>query len=195
MAFIFLGSAAGIPNGGPLPTDCKRRQTYPACLPTDQEIPATQLRSNQFLALMGGSVAGLGDINDDGYDDVVVGASRYDAGEEDEGAAFVYLGSAAGIPDGDPTTAAIQLESNQANAWLGWSVAAAGDVNDDGAPDVIVGAPLYDADENQEGAAFVYLSDPLLVPVPEPRFILGLAAGVACLAILAQRRRRWSRAI
>jgi hypothetical protein len=148
---------------------------------------------------MGGSVAGLGDINDDGYDDVIVGASRYEAeeedtDEEDEGAAFVYLGSAAGIPDGDPTTAAIHLESNQANAWLGWSVAAAGDVNGDGVPDVIVGAPLYYADENQEGAAFVYLSDPLLVPVPEPRFILGLAAGVACLAILAQRRRRWSRA-
>ena len=104
-------------------------------------------------------------------------------------------GSGAGIPDGDPATAAIQLGSNQANAWLGWGVASAGDVNDDGVPDVIVGVPLYGAGENQEGAAFVYLSDPLLFPVPEPRFIPGLAAGVACLAILAQLRRRWNRAI
>ena len=49
-----------------------------------------------------------------------------------EGAAFVFLGSAAGIADGNPATAAAQLESNQADARLGWSVAGAGDVNGDG---------------------------------------------------------------
>jgi hypothetical protein len=39
-------------------------------------------------------VAGAGDVNGDGYDDVIVGAYRFDAGEVDEGAAFVLLGSA-----------------------------------------------------------------------------------------------------
>jgi hypothetical protein len=191
MAFVFLGSAAGIPNGGPIPTDCSRQ---PACLPTDQVPPATQLKSNQISGLMGASVAGAIDINGDGFSDVIVGASRYDAGETDEGAVFIFLGSAAGIPNGDPTTAAIQLESNQTSAWLGTSVAAAGDVNGDGADDVIVSAPVYDGSKSRVGAAFVFLSEPVLVNTPEPTFITGLAAGMACLAILAQRRRRGKRA-
>ena len=47
-------------------------------------------------------------------------------------------------------------ESNQANAWFGYSVATAGDVNDDGYADVIVGAPTYDNGQTDEGRAFVY---------------------------------------
>ena len=53
-----------------------------------------------------------------------------------------------------------------------------------------VGAPSYNAGQIKEGAAFVFLSDPLLVILPEPTVIVGLAAGVACLAIFARLRRR-----
>jgi len=42
-------------------------------------------------------VAGAGDVNGDGYADVIVGAFLYDAGQSDEGAAFVFLGSGSGI--------------------------------------------------------------------------------------------------
>ena len=49
-------------------------------------------------------------MNGDGFADVIVGALGYDAGESNEGAAFVFLGSVAGIGDGNPTTAAAQLE-------------------------------------------------------------------------------------
>ncbi len=86
-----------------------------------------------------------------------MGSRFYDAGETDEGAAFVFMGSASGIGNGDPSTAAAQLESDQANASLGSSVATAGDVNGDGYADVIVGALLFDAGEQNEGAAFVFL--------------------------------------
>jgi hypothetical protein len=61
-----------------------------------------------------------------------------------------------GIADGDPTTAHAQLESDQANAQLGRSVASAGDVNGDGYADVIVGADHYSGGETNEGAAFVF---------------------------------------
>ena len=79
-------------------------------------------------------------MNGDGYADVIVGAPRYDAGQTDEGAAFVFLGSASGIASGNPATPHAQLESNQAGACFGVSVAGAGDVNGDGYADVIVGA-------------------------------------------------------
>jgi hypothetical protein len=137
-AFVFLGSAAGIADGSP-------------------STAHAQLESDQAVAELGRSVAGAGDVNGDGYADVIVGAQSYDAGETDEGAAFVFLGSASGIADGSPSTAHAQLESDQAGADLGFSVAGAGDVDGDGYADVIVGAHLYDAGYNNEGAAFVFL--------------------------------------
>ncbi len=112
-----------------------------------------QLESNQIDAGTGQSVAGAGDVNGDGFADVVVGAALYDDGvSDDDGAAFVYFGSAGAFDTGVDA----QLASNQAGAFLGWSVAAAGDVNGDGFADVIVGALGYDNGDINEGAAFIY---------------------------------------
>jgi hypothetical protein len=105
---------------------------------------------------MGANAAGAGDVNGDGYADVIVGAAGYDGGQADEGAAFVFLGAASGIADASPTGAAAQLESDQAGAGLGASVAGAGDVNGDGHADVIVGAVGYDSGHSDEGAAFAF---------------------------------------
>ncbi len=137
-AFVFLGSAAGIGDGDP-------------------SSAHAQLESDQTGAEFGRSVSSAGDVNGDGYADVIVGARLYDAGQTDEGAAFVFLGSAAGIGDGDASSAHAQLESDQAGAEFGRRVSSAGDVNGDGYADVIVGAPFYDAGEADEGAAFVFL--------------------------------------
>jgi hypothetical protein len=157
---------------------------YPVTI--DPLLTATadaQLESNQADARLGLSVSGAGDVNGDGYDDVIVGDPFYDGGQTQEGAAFVFLGSASGIADGNPATAAVQLESNQAGARLGFSVSGAGDVNGDGFDDVIVGASRYDAGEEDEGAAFVYL--------PEPSRWLQLAAGLGFLSVLYRVRVRW----
>ena len=108
--------------------------------------------SNQADALFGTSVSTAGDVNGDGYSDVIVGARFYDNGEVDEGRAFVYHGSATGLEAIEAWTA----ESNQANALFGSSVATAGDVNGDGYSDVIVGAIWYHNDEFNEGRAYVY---------------------------------------
>jgi hypothetical protein len=137
-AFVFLGSASGIADATPATAHAR-------------------LESNQAEAWMGVNVGGAGDVNGDGYADVIVGARRYDAGERDEGAAFVFHGSAAGIADGTPATAHTRLEGDQADAWMGYSVDGAGDINGDGYADVIVGAGRYDAGEVDEGAAFLFL--------------------------------------
>jgi len=161
-AFVFLGSASGIASGNPASA-------------------AAQLEADQVFANFGVSVAGAGDINGDNYADVIVGARFYDAGQADEGAAFVFLGSASGIGSGNPTSAAAQLVADQANANLGYSVVGAGDVNGDGNADVIVGARFYDAGQTNEGAAFVFL--------PEPDSRLALVASLALLALLDRHRR------
>ena len=69
--------------------------------------------SNQAGAEFGFSVATAGDVNGDGYSDVIVGAHSYDNGEAGEGRAFVYHGSAAGLD----TTPAWTAESNQISAY------------------------------------------------------------------------------
>src|SRR6185436_15713192 len=111
------------------------------------------VESNRVGALMGASVASAGDVNGDGYGDVIVGAPQYTASRLREGAAFVYYGSAAGL-----TTFGFWGNSaGLADASYGASVASAGDVNKDGYDDVIVGSPLYSNGQSGEGKAFVYL--------------------------------------
>lgn len=119
---------------------------------------------NQVDAQNGFAVAGAGDVNGDGYDDVVSGAPFYDNGQTDEGVVFVFFGD----PDGVSFGYSQILEANQAGARFGSSVASAGDVNGDGYSDVIVGAPRWANGDTQEGAIFVYLGSPSgLVTTPQ----------------------------
>jgi hypothetical protein len=115
--------------------------------------PDWTVESNQAFSEMGFSAASAGDVNADGFSDVIVGAALYDNGQSNEGRAFVYLGSSEGLS----TSSAWTNESNQAAALYGQSVASAGDFNGDGFSDVIVGAHLYDQTWADRGAAFVYL--------------------------------------
>ncbi len=106
---------------------------------------------------LGASVASAGDLNQDGYGDVIIGAPGYGNGQTDEGLAAVWFGSQTGLgPYGAPANAAWRIESDQVSALLGSSVAPAGDVNGDGFPDLIVGAPYYNFPDPDEGRAFLY---------------------------------------
>ncbi len=129
MAFAYYGSAQGLSTS-----------------------PNWTSESNQVDAYFGFSVSTAGDVNGDGYSDVIIGAYYYDSGETNEGMAFVYYGSAQG-PSTSPNWTA---ESNQADAYFGFSVSTAGDVNGDGYSDVIISAPYYDNVEGNEGRAFLY---------------------------------------
>ena len=115
--------------------------------------PAWTARGGQANADFGSSVATAGDVNGDGYADVLVGAGAFDNGQTDEGRAFVYLGGASGLAIAPAWAAG----SGQAGAWFGFAVAAAGDVNGDGYSDVLVGSPFYDSGQADEGGAFLYL--------------------------------------
>ena len=114
--------------------------------------PDWTVEGDQPQSRFGNSVSTAGDVNGDDFDDVIIGANFYDTAQEDEGAAFVYHGSAEGLSAEASWTA----EGDQAGARFGDSVSRAGDVNGDGYDDVIIGASLYDHTEENEGAAFVY---------------------------------------
>jgi hypothetical protein len=115
--------------------------------------PSWVMEGNQANAFYGASVSTAGDVNKDGYSDVVVGSSFYDDGETNEGKVFVYLGSATGLSKTPYFTA----QGDQVNGFFGKSVSSAGDVNHDGYSDIIVGAPGYDHGQANEGRAYLYL--------------------------------------
>jgi hypothetical protein len=100
----------------------------------------------------GSGVCTAGDVNGDGYSDVIIGSDHWDNDQAWEGAAFAYHGS----PTGLSTTPAWSTEGNQINAYYGNSVSTAGDVNGDGYSDVIVGDSKYDISTTDEGRAYVY---------------------------------------
>ena len=116
-------------------------------------------RGGLTFAHFGMAVASAGDIDNDGFDDLIVGARRYDSCN---GAlpivnhAYVFLGSVTGL--GANKTAAQadwyamgdQCVPND-DAAFGTNVGSAGDLNGDGYGDIFVGAPLYDAGHANEG--------------------------------------------
>ena len=98
---------------------------------------------------LGRSVAHAGDVNGDGFLDLIVGASGADNGGSGSGSAYVVFGSASGFGAGVDLsglngTNGFRMDGESASDSAGYNVAAAGDVNGDGFDDVIVSAPLGD---------------------------------------------------
>jgi hypothetical protein len=114
--------------------------------------PSWSFESDQLQAHLGHTVSSAGDVNGDGYDDVLVGGGDHDGTRTGEGGVWLFLGSASGLS----TTPAWEGQGRQTGALYGWSAASAGDLNGDGEDDVIVGAYKYDGNESDAGGAFVY---------------------------------------
>jgi FG-GAP repeat/FG-GAP-like repeat len=104
--------------------------------------PAITLQGYGYFSYFGLSVAAAGDVNGDGYDDLIVGAPYYRAYSSDlaRGQAYVYLGSAYGLSN-DPATT-LNLSGYGGN--FGFVVAGSGDIDGDGRDDVLVGDPYFD---------------------------------------------------
>jgi hypothetical protein len=98
-----------------------------------------------------------GDLNGDGFSDIVLGIPSFSNPESGEGLLEVF----AGRGDGPSTYPAWSFTSLYDSSNLGWSVAAAGDVNGDGLDDIIVGAPTWPTlstpSDVDNGMVFLYL--------------------------------------
>ena len=110
----------------------------------------------------GSSVSGAGDINGDGYADLLIGAAGNDAGGDNAGAAYLLFGKAGGfatvnLDDVAAGTGGFKIvgEAGDDNVGRRSSIAGAGDINGDGFADLLIGTSLNDAGEYGAGAAYV----------------------------------------
>ena len=111
------------------------------------------------------------DYNKDGHPDLYIGQSPHHvAGTDQSGGTYVFDGRdgallrAFELPPGIGQPQGTGLGSN-----LGWSLAAPGDLNGDGEPDYLAGAPFQDSADNQdEGRSFAFLSVPPRAAGPPP---------------------------
>ncbi len=123
-------------------------------------IPDLVLTGSNEGERMGYSVSGAGDINGDGYDDLITGAYSYDfSGDFNVGRAYIFFGGNPmdSIPD-------VVLTGKSPEEYFGWSVALAGDLNSDGFSDIVIGAYGY---SEEKGRVYVYYGGSPVDTIPD----------------------------
>jgi hypothetical protein len=134
---------------------------YVFLAPFDGPIAVADASTSIFGAAaddqLGAAVGGVGDTDGDGYDDVLLGAPGFAAGGVETGAAFLF--TTLQTPRLTVADAEATLLGEQDSAAAGTAVAAAGDADGDGRPDLLVGAPGQRDDwDDVAGAAYVTFS-------------------------------------
>ncbi len=140
-AYLILGRAAGWAMGGSL-----------------ADADATFL--GEDAEDFSGMVAGAGDVDGDGLDDLLIGAYSSDDGGGGAGQAYLWLGREAGWAPGLALADAdASFLGGAVNEGAGTSLAGAGDVDGDGLGDLLIGAPWGDGVIQGAGRAYLVLRD------------------------------------
>jgi len=112
--------------------------------------------------LFGRWVNTAGDINNDGYDDIIIGAPGFNGGK---GASYLIYGREKSLSSNidlsllalDPSTTGFTITGEIAGDQLGLSVSTAGDINKDGFDDIMIGA---NTKNNNKGVVYVIYGGP-----------------------------------
>lgn len=164
-ADIIVGARAASPNGNPLAGESYvvfgQGSGFGATIDLSGLDGANGFRIDGISALdlSGSSVASAGDVNGDGFDDLLVGAYFAQGSGSHAGEAYVVFGSASFAAmfalsqlDGDN---GYRLSGIDPYDRTGMSIASAGDLNGDGFDDLAVGAPGNKNGVTDAGASYV----------------------------------------
>jgi hypothetical protein len=133
----------------------------------DLAVEKYTLNADQANWALGRSLDPAGDVNGDGFADLVAGAPQpFDV---NSGRAVIWFGQ----PSGSSNPTRLLLSGETGADRFGWDVSRAGDVNQDGFDDVLVGAPSVGADN---GAAYLFRGGTSMNTVFDWRAV-GSAAG------------------
>jgi len=131
------------------------------------DVSVIKLTAEASSERFGFSVASAGDVNNDGYDDIVIG-TYFAAGVK--GRAYIFFGSSSPYDKSASDPSVIKITGENIGDRFGFSVASAGDVNNDGFDDIIIGAYSY---SSSKGRAYIYLgsSTPTTINASDPSLI------------------------
>ena len=135
-AWVFYGSATGLVDG-------------------DTNDADVTLEGTGYYDYFGQGVAGLGDVNDDGFDDFAVGAYSEDNNGSSAGQIYTYYGSASSLSGGSDVHDA-SITGTTSYGYLGYytSFDGLGDVDGDGVSDWAAGEYYYA--NSYYGAVYLY---------------------------------------
>jgi hypothetical protein len=152
----------------------------------------------------GGSVSGAGDVNGDGLDDLLIGATHASAGGSDRGRSYLVYGQPA---NDNPLSGGMNLINtggtllgatfNGIGNWhySGWSVSGAGDINGDSLDDFLIAAPSAGPGNSGRGQTYLVYGQPAGSPL-SGAFTLadvgGAVAGATFNGIENYDRSSWS---
>lgn len=180
--------AVGAPEGGPIPSGGRtyvvfgRSDTTPVLLAdVFLGLGGYGIQGAGFDDLSGSTVAGAGDVNADGLDDVLVGASMANPGGlSNAGRCTVVFGKTdtSLVTMGALGSGGFVIDGEAAGHEACRAVAGLGDVNGDGRADVAVGAPYAQDDLFWQGRAYVVFGKTSTTPVPLTEVAMGMGGYV-----------------
>ncbi len=132
LAFSAAGTSRVYLFEGPITADSTEAAADVTLAPTGISYAAWQTNTAAYFAT--NNVSAAGDYNNDGYEDLLVGADGYDSSVADVGAAWLYLG-----PIGSSPTAAMSFTGNVASDGAGKSVGGGFNVDGDDYDDILIG--------------------------------------------------------